>query len=460
MEPLVTIYIPCRNYGQYLKQSVESVFSQIYSNWELIIIDEGSSDGTKEISKEMQKRNPSKVSLITNEKPMGLQKLANHVLSIANGKYMMRLDADDWLDEAALFLMINKLEQTKKAGLVYGNYYYTDQEGNIIGVEYSQKDNKEDLASQLPPHGACTLFRTRALKSAGGYSEDITAQDGWDLWYKLSNRIGAINIQTPVFYYRQHNNSLSLDNDRLLAARTKIFEKVADKLEGDYKPKTAAIIPVKESYPDFKEVPYQEINGKSLLEIAIINALESKKIDTLIVSSESQKVLDYSLQLEEQGKVPNHFRLKRERSKNTKNIPIRDLMFQAGEYYSEINNSYPDIMIFLSIHAIHRKRDHIEKALNVLRVTESDSVVSVREERDPMFKYQESGLKLINPGRFRDLVFDEERLFRFNGSLIATWWDVLKTDTLFGEKISHIEMSIEDSINVRSNSMLNSMKKK
>jgi hypothetical protein len=93
-------------------------------------------------------------------------------------------------------------------------------------------------------------------------------------------------------------------------------------------------------------------------------------------------------------------------------------------------------------------------------VTESDSVVSVREERDPMFKYQESGLKLINPGRFRDLVFDEERLFRFNGSLIATWWDVLKTDTLFGEKISHIEMSIEDSINVRSNSMLNSMKKK
>ena len=144
MEPLVTIYIPCRNYGQYLKQSVESVFSQIYSNWELIIIDEGSSDGTKEISKEMQKRNPSKVSLITNEKPMGLQKLANHVLSIANGKYMMRLDADDWLDEAALFLMINKLEQTKKAGLVYGNYYYTDQEGNIIGVEYSQKDNKQD----------------------------------------------------------------------------------------------------------------------------------------------------------------------------------------------------------------------------------------------------------------------------------------------------------------------------
>ena len=58
------------------------------------------------------------------------------------------------------------------------------------------------------PHGACTMFRTRALKNVGGYSEDANAQDGWDLWYKLAERIGAINIQTPVFYYRQHGKSM------------------------------------------------------------------------------------------------------------------------------------------------------------------------------------------------------------------------------------------------------------
>ena len=52
MNPLVTIYIPCRNYGKYLRQSIESVLSQIYSNWELFIIDEGSNDDTEEISKE------------------------------------------------------------------------------------------------------------------------------------------------------------------------------------------------------------------------------------------------------------------------------------------------------------------------------------------------------------------------------------------------------------------------
>ena len=54
--PLVTIYIPCRNYGKYLRQSIESVLSQIYSNWELFIIDEGSNDDTEEIAKQYQSK--------------------------------------------------------------------------------------------------------------------------------------------------------------------------------------------------------------------------------------------------------------------------------------------------------------------------------------------------------------------------------------------------------------------
>ena len=77
-EPLVTIYVPCRNYGRYLQQAVESIFSQVYSNWELIIIDEGSTDNTVSIAEKLVGKSPSRVSLIKNSKPMGLQKLANH----------------------------------------------------------------------------------------------------------------------------------------------------------------------------------------------------------------------------------------------------------------------------------------------------------------------------------------------------------------------------------------------
>ena len=452
--PLVTLYIPCRNYGKYLVQCINSVINQVYESWELIIINEGSSDNSSEIAIEYEKKFPNKIKFIDNKYPIGLQKLANKVLSMANGKYMMRLDADDWLDESAIFLMVNKLEATKNAGLVYGNYYYTNEDGKILDVEFKHRLANEDIASQLPPHGACTLFRTRSLKNAGGYSEKVNAQDGWDLWYKLADRIGAVNIQVPVFYYRQHGGSMSRDNTRLLKARSKIFEQISDKLEGDYKPKALAVIPVKESYPDFEGVPYREINGKSILEIAIKNASKSKKIDSIIISSESVKVLEFAEKLENEGKVPSHDRLLRIPNNKSKGVPIRNFMLLAGEKYFEINKSYPDIVVFLSLHAINRNSKHIENALNVLRITESDSVVSVQEEREPMFNYGKNGLEIINRGRFQDLIFDKERLYRFNGSIIATWWEVLKTDTLFGKKISHIEMSNLDSLQIKNSAML------
>ena len=457
-EPLVTIYVPCRNYSLYLKQAIESVFSQIYGNWELIIIDEGSSDNTIPIAEKLVAKYPSKVSLIKNSSPMGLQKLANHILSIANGKYMMRLDADDWLDEAAIFLMVNRLESSDKAGMVYGNYYYTDSEGKVLGVEFRHKLGVEDLSGHLPPHGACTLFRTRALKTVGGYSEDIDAQDGWELWYKLIDRIGAISIQTPLFYYRQHRKSLSRDNERLLRARSKIFANIASNLEGDYKPSIAAVIPVRESYPNFEGVPYQDINGHSMLELAIINAVKSDVISNVIVSSESQRVLDYSEKLESDGKVPAHQRLLRKKSGTYKGIPIRDFMIIGGERYAQIHNSFPDIVIYLSLHAVNRTEAHIDNAINILRITQSDSVVSVQEEREPMFQHGKHGLDLINPGRFQDLTFDKELLYKFNGSLIATWWDALKFHSLFGEKTSYIEMSREDSMQIKSQKSLNLFK--
>ena len=132
------------------------------------------------------------------------------------------------------------------------------------------------------------------------------------IWYKLSNRIGATSIRTPVFYYRQHSESLSKDNERLLNARSKIFENVGKKLEGDYIPTVLAVIPVKESYPDFEGVPFIKVNGVSLLEHSIKNASQSEKVTQITVMSESQKVLDFSKSLIAEGKVPKHGLIKRE----------------------------------------------------------------------------------------------------------------------------------------------------
>ena len=80
--PLVTIYIPCRNYGNFLKQSVVSVVNQLYLNWELIIVDEASNDNTIEIAQKFCNFYPEKIKLIQNQTAVGLQKIANTILKV------------------------------------------------------------------------------------------------------------------------------------------------------------------------------------------------------------------------------------------------------------------------------------------------------------------------------------------------------------------------------------------
>ena len=70
-----------------------------------------------------------------------------------------------------------------------------------------------------------------------------------------------------------------------------------------------------------------------------------------------------------------------------------------------------------------------------------------------MFNYGKSGLNLINPGRFRDLSYDKERLYRFNGSIIASLWNNISNNSLFGTKTSFIEMSFKDSVQVKDSSL-------
>lgn len=451
--PLVTIYVPCRNYGKFLDKALESLEKQIYTNWELFIIDEASEDNTLVASEYFKAKVSQNVEIIKNSTPQGLQKGANKVLGLAKGKYIIRLDADDWFDEMALLLMVSKLESDSSLGIVYGNYYYADEKGNILGFERRHKLGEEDTSHHLPPHGACTMIKTNILKSAGGYSEDVNAQDGWELWFKLIQKTKAASIEAPIFYYRQHGSSLSRDSKRLLDARAKIFDNVSSSLKsGAYQPTCLAVIPVKESYPNFKNVPYQKIDGKNLLQLSVESAQDAKNITEVMISTESENVIRFAHELEKNGTIKKHMRVKRPERLATESLHPLNILEHALNEYQKMHNNYPDIVLFLSLHAPYRKAIHVDMAINVLHVQSCDSVVSVLEEREPMFTHGQQGLNLINPGRFKGLSYEREKLYRFNGSVIATWAEHILNGSLFGDKIGYIEMSNEDSFQIKSNS--------
>ena len=443
-EPLVTIYVPCHNYGRFLARALDSVLAQLYARWELFIVDDASTDDTAEIGKAYAVRDPSRITYLRNEARQGLQKIANRILDLSRGRFLLRLDGDDWLDESALLVLVARARQADEPAIVFGSYYYVNEEGHVIGLEHQRKLWDEDRSGINPPHGACTLVRTRSLRTVGGYSEDIDAQDGWELWFKLVGRANTASVSTPVFFYRQHGDSISRSAQRLYSARTKIFSRMRERLQGSYRPKILAVIPVRESYPHFPGVPYVQLAGRSLLERAVAEAQAVPMIAETLVSTDSQAVLDYSAKLEAEGVVRPHMRVLRP-PEPSRNIHLLSILEHAGEQYRQQRGTPPDILLFLSLHAVLRTATAIGNAIDALLVTESDTVISVVEERNPVFVHSDTGLKLVGNGRFDAVFHRNGQLLRLNGAIIASWWDVVAQGSLWGGRTGFIEMTSHDS---------------
>ena len=220
--PSVTIYITNYNYGAYLEQAIQSVLNQTFTDYELIIIDDGSTDDSKDIIGQYQKY---KNIFTIFQKNKGLNASNNIALNLSRGEYIIRLDADDYFVSQAIELMVSELNRNQDHVLVFPDYYHVDEKGNII-EEIKRHDftNNVSLFDQ-PAHGACTMIRTEILKSIGGYDEEFNRQDGYDIWLKISRLYQVKNISLPLFYYRQHQKSITKNESQLFDTRTKVIEK-------------------------------------------------------------------------------------------------------------------------------------------------------------------------------------------------------------------------------------------
>ncbi|MGB6153005.1 MAG: glycosyltransferase family A protein, partial [Pricia sp.] len=123
MNPLVTVYITNYNYGKFIRTAIESLLNQSFQDFELIIIDDGSTDNSKDIIEEYE--TIDRISVIY-QKNKGLNITNNVALKVSKGKYIVRLDADDYLEPTALEDMANALESDETLGLIFPNYFIVD----------------------------------------------------------------------------------------------------------------------------------------------------------------------------------------------------------------------------------------------------------------------------------------------------------------------------------------------
>lgn len=238
--PKITVYITNYNYGKYLGKSINSVLRQTFKDFELIIIDDGSNDNSKKILKNYFKNKKIKIII---QKNKGLIRSSNIAIKLATGRFIMRLDADDYLDKNALLILYNEIVKNNEIALVYSDYILVDRNENLINHERRNLIKNNSLKN-IPAHGACSLIRKSALFEVGLYNEKFDRQDGYDVWLKLSKRYQIRNVNLPLFYYRQHGKNLTINNSKLLKVRSEIFDTHIKKMP--QKKDCVCIIPVRE----------------------------------------------------------------------------------------------------------------------------------------------------------------------------------------------------------------------
>ena len=435
---LITVYIVSKNYGSFVEKSIKSVLDQTYKNWELFLVNDCSKDNTKKI---FQKYKKYAKKIINLKKDTGLQKISNEILKLSNGEFIIRLDADDWFHAEALSCMINKFQGKKNCGAVYSGYYYVDANNKVIGIETNL--DTIDSGQNFPPHGACTLFKTRSLKQVGGYSQNLKAQDGWDIWMKLKSKVNFTKINLPLFYYRKHGNSLSDNYKKIVKERGKIFKRIFSK-KGDYIPKVLAVIPIKKDFSDFKNVPFKKYKNRTLMDHMISSVEKSKYVNNVVVSTTDKIIEKYFFNKTKFSKKKYYLHSRNKKYDTTIHQKYDNLLVEASDFFKKIEGYKPDILVLLNLHVISNDKSQIDKAINILLENNKDTIFSVIREKDPVFTLEKSKLKILNKGRFDNLDYNNEIILKFNSSLIITWEEILRNKGLFDGDLGFMESLDKD----------------
>ena len=214
--PLVSIIVPCYNHGEFLQETLSSIVSQTYANWECIMVDNDSSDNTKEVANEFVKSD-SRFSYF-HQQNKGVSSARNVAISKSRGKYILPLDSDDKIGGGYLKDAVDVLEKDHDIKIVYC-------EAELFG-ETSGKWHLPGFSMKTMLMENCifctAMYRRSDFDKSGGYNEEMkTGFEDWDFWLRMLKDGGKVHrIQKVYFYYRirksSRNNSLDIESIKSL----------------------------------------------------------------------------------------------------------------------------------------------------------------------------------------------------------------------------------------------------
>lgn len=246
MATLITVVVPCFNYGHFLEQCVESVSRQSHQDWECIIVDDGSTDDTPAVCSFLAGQNP-KITYIR-QANFGLSAARNAGIRRARGELIQLLDADDLLEPHKLRAHAEYLDANPRVDIVVGRAGFFDTEtprtirawrksGVNVRMEPPPSPRPPDILRALVEGNMlvvhATLVRPRVFESVGYFDDSLRAYEDWDFWLRCAlagKQFAFISAAEDRALVREHTANMTWNRTLMIATAMRVREQIHPRL--------------------------------------------------------------------------------------------------------------------------------------------------------------------------------------------------------------------------------------
>ena len=222
--PLVSVIMPAYNAQDYIAEAIRSVMAQTVTDWELLVIDDGSADDTCRIVSELA-CSDSRIRLLVNEENLGAAGTRNRGLELSRGEYVALLDSDDYWKPQLLSKMMDCARQTQ-ADIIYCSYAIVDEQGEKLCNDFIVPERTDFQQSMIRSVITCsTVLLTKKIAENQRFPVDMYHED-IALWFRLlRDGVQARGVPEVLAAYRQRSDSRSANKLKSACRRWTIYRK-------------------------------------------------------------------------------------------------------------------------------------------------------------------------------------------------------------------------------------------
>jgi len=221
----ISVIVPAYNAERYILETIETVRQQIFLDFELIVINDGSTDHTLELLNTVKE---PRLKIISYQNG-GVSVARNRGITHANGDFIAFLDADDLWTSDKLELQLSALQQHPEAGVAYSWTHYMDEQGKYFHtgepITFEGNVYADMLVNNFLASGSNPLIRRQALESTGEFDPELAPSEDWDFYLRLAARWPFVVVPKPQILYRRATGSGSSKIEVMEKAALGVIEK-------------------------------------------------------------------------------------------------------------------------------------------------------------------------------------------------------------------------------------------